>query len=280
MTDRYKNKYCLINEQLVAEEQVHGLLKRPYLIFEDCIYDTIRALGSELSLAGMHLEYLKQCAEIAGITLAENISTGWLQHQAGRLLRKNKYFKGAALTLVFWKAEDPENTSWLMQARALEEEKYSLNKKGMKLGLFREIRLPVHILSILRPSHAYALGKARAYMNSGELDDCILLNERFRPIESTRGALFFIRGSGLYTPAQSEGCIPSVIREIILARASEAGLTAYQGQLETRDLLQAEECFVANSTEGIQWVVAFEQKRYFNSKCKRLLEEVNRTVFN
>jgi branched-chain amino acid aminotransferase len=43
-------------------------------------------------------------------------------------------------------------------------------------------------------------------------------------------------------------------------------------------LLGADELFLTNTIKGIQWVVAFKQKRYFNNTSKKLIEKLNELV--
>ena len=43
-------------------------------------------------------------------------------------------------------------------------------------------------------------------------------------------------------------------------------------------LLAADELFFTNAINGIRWVVAYKQKRYFNNTSKKLIEKLNEQI--
>jgi branched-chain amino acid aminotransferase len=43
-------------------------------------------------------------------------------------------------------------------------------------------------------------------------------------------------------------------------------------------LLGADELFLTNAINGIRWVVAYKQKRYFNTTSKKLTDKLNELI--
>ena len=43
-------------------------------------------------------------------------------------------------------------------------------------------------------------------------------------------------------------------------------------------LLGADELFLTNTINGIRWVVAYKQKRYFNDTSQRLTQKLNELI--
>jgi len=49
--------------------------------------------------------------------------------------------------------------------------------------------------------------------------------------------------------------------------------------LTEEELLSAEEIFLTNAVEGIRWVLAYKNRRYFNRVSVMLNDQLNTTLF-
>jgi branched-chain amino acid aminotransferase len=58
----------------------------------------------------------------------------------------------------------------------------------------------------------------------------------------------------------------------------EQGIPVTEAQINPDILHQADEVFITNATRGIQWVIGYGIKRYFNALSKTLIDELNRIV--
>ena len=71
------------------------------------------------------------------------------------------------------------------------------------------------------------------------------------------------------------------MRKQILELASELGLkTSQQITITETLLLEADEIFLTNAIEGVRWVLAFKNRRYFNKVSKLLCDKLNAKVFS
>ncbi|HYK77321.1 MAG TPA: 4-amino-4-deoxychorismate lyase, partial [Daejeonella sp.] len=57
--------------------------------------------------------------------------------------------------------------------------------------------------------------------------------------------------------------------------AKENNLNLIEAQINPEILNQAEEVFLTNAAHGIQWVMGFNKKRYFNEVSRFLLRKLN-----
>ena len=76
----------------------------------------------------------------------------------------------------------------------------------------------------------------------------------------------------LYTPALNQGCIDGVMRRVVMDMAEEEGIPVVEAQISPEIMKTADELFCTNAVQGIQWVMGYKQKRYFN-KLSRILQE-------
>ena len=93
-----------------------------------------------------------------------------------------------------------------------------------------------------------------------QLDDVIIGNALGNPIESTNSNIFIVKGVRLLTPALSTGCLPGIMRHVIMEVAQTKELLIEETELTNEDLQQADELFLTNSILGIRWVGSYMRK--------------------
>jgi len=82
-------------------------------------------------------------------------------------------------------------------------------------------------------------------------DEAILLNERGEVSELTSANIFIARGSEVWTPPLSSGCLPGITRELLLSEVTAPGFRVAERTLTIDDLYQADEVFITSSTRDL-----------------------------
>ena len=103
---------------------------------------------------------------------------------------------------------------------------------------------------------------------SMKLDECFILNETGNIIESISSNVFAVKNGTLYTPPLSEGCIAGVMRKQIIHLATENKILTFESPLTTYTLMNADEIFLTNSVQGVQWIGQFRDKFYTNKMAQ------------
>jgi branched-subunit amino acid aminotransferase/4-amino-4-deoxychorismate lyase len=104
------------------------------------------------------------------------------------------------------------------------------------------------------------------------LDDCLLQNDRGNIIESSSGNLFIVSNGVLYTPSLSDGCVGGVMRAQVINLALANGIKVYECSLNPQNLLAADELFMTNAVQGIQWASTYRTKRYLHRLSATLVD--------
>jgi branched-chain amino acid aminotransferase len=117
---------------------------------------------------------------------------------------------------------------------------------------------------------------AGIYKTQNRLDDVFLLNQHGNLCEASSSNIFISYKKNLYTPALSEGCVEGVMRHVIINLAKQNGITLTEAQISPDILYEADEVFLTNAGRGIQSVIGFGVRRYFNGMSKILVEELNK----
>jgi branched-chain amino acid aminotransferase len=119
-----------------------------------------------------------------------------------------------------------------------------------------------------------------AFCRRNVLDEAIMLNEAGRITGSSRSNIFLVRGSSLFTPVLGQGCFPGVMREVVIKLATDAGLQVNDHSSLTLAVLDdADEVFFTNAVEGIRWVGAYRQRRFYKKIALLLVRNLNEMVF-
>jgi len=145
-------------------------------------------------------------------------------------------------------------------------------KVGLIVGLYSEFKKPYSDLSKLKSLNSQIYVLAGIYKKKMAFDDVLILNQEGYLCESLTSNIFVYYEKILYTPALSEGCIEGVMRRVVMDMARSEGIEVVEAQISAEIMKRADEIFCTNAVQGVQWVMGYKQKRYFN-KISRILQE-------
>ena len=95
---------------------------------------------------------------------------------------------------------------------------------------------------------------AARFARNHDGDDAVLVQPNGEVIETSHRNLFVWRDNQLWTPPLSSGCLPGVMRALVLESASRLGLTVQEAPLTVACCLQAECLFVTSAITFCQIV--------------------------
>ena len=130
-------------------------------------------------------------------------------------------------------------------------------------------------MSNSKTSNALIYVLAGIYKNQNALDEVLILNQNGFLCESVSSNVFVVYDRKLYTPALNEGCIAGVMRQVVMRLAKENNIELVEAQINPDILNEADEVFLTNAAKGIQWVMGYNHKRYFNEVSRFLNDKLN-----
>ena len=244
------------------------------------ISEVIRTRGTRLAFFSQHFEHLHSRLNVLGINLPDMMNAGEMHRQAVDLINKNRYFGGNRLQITIISGSDPATSHCLLQCSTLEHPTYVLNRKGLVVGLYDDLNIPLHRLTewFSRPPLVAFL--ARRFRSARGFDDCILYNQRGHIAGSLDSTIFFRIRDKLHTAPLRDGAMRCVMRDLVMSLLAAAGDPVNdQISLRSLDAEKAEEIFLVNAVDGIRWVGAMERYRYFNHTGPRLVNMLNEKAF-
>lgn len=279
------SKFIKFNNQIIAKETPLFTLANRSFCYGDGFFESIRITGAEMPFIKNHFERIKETANILEINLDSSITVEWLQESVKELAIKNGVEQEGKARINFYRNEgglyapETNSSSVIIDVMPYQAKSgYELNNKGIKVDLYQKIKKPCNALSSIKSCNSLLYVLAGKYKTDNELEECVILNDRQNVCEFTSSNLFIVINGVLYTPAITEGCIQGVMRKVILDLAAKARIYVYETELKPNDLIRADEIFLTNAVQGIQWVGAYKAKRYFNKVSKTLIDALNQHV--
>jgi len=149
--------------------------------------------------------------------------------------------------------------------------------RGLIVDLYTDHRKPMGELSRLKSNNALLFVMAGWFKKKHGYDEVFVLNEEGNLCEAAAANVFVRYDKVLYTPALTEGCVDGVMRRAVMDAAGRIGIPVVEAQIHPESLERADEVFCTNAVQGVQWVMGYKRKRYFNRVSGILQEEILRT---
>jgi branched-chain amino acid aminotransferase len=265
---------------LAADQPVFSVNNRAFN-YGDALFETIRVAYGKPQFVKEHLQRLEHGISIFKMQPDARFNDVFFENEIIELAKKNDVGTDARARLTIYRndgglyAPETNTVSYLIEASALDDTGYVLNAKGYTVDLYTELKKPQSPLSVLKTANSAVYVMAGIYKNTHSLDECILTNDKGNITEAIASNLFAVKNGVLYTSPVSDGCVNGVMRKKIIEIAQANRIAVYEMSITQSVLLGADELFLTNAINGIRWIVAYKQKRYFNDTSKKLMQKLN-----
>lgn len=249
--------------------------------YGDGMFESVRIINGETFNLKNHIDRIIEGCEVIGIEIPNHFTVDYFDGQIKNLILRNSILAGGKVRISIFRDGNgtyfPESNkaSYLIEASHLPKNLFNLNENGLMVDLYGAMNKSVNILSKYKSSNAMLQIMAANYARENRLDDCFILNDSGKIIETISSNIFIVSNGVLYTPPLEDGCVGGTMRMRIINVALENNITVYENTLSPQNLLAADEVFLTNAIKGIQWVGGYKSKRYFNVTSKKLLELIN-----
>lgn len=249
--------------------------------YGDGLFESMRLMKGQLKFADLHADRLQRGMKALKIDGYSQMDTWFLKEKVEELAFRNKVKHGRLRLTVFRDAEglytpSQNKMGYCLELTPVEEPRYFLNSKGLIMDIFTDIPKPSNYLSNIKTCNSLPYVMAGIFKAQNKLDEVFLLNQNGFLCEAGSSNVFVWYQNHLYTPALSEGCVEGVMRQVVIKIALENNIGVTEAQINPDILYEADEVFLTNATRGIQCVMGYGVKRYFNKLSKMLVDELNK----
>ncbi|MCX7986428.1 MAG: aminotransferase class IV [Bacteroidales bacterium] len=279
--------YININGELSKADERTWLATHRGFHYGDGLFESMHAFATQVQLFDFHYKRLIAGMRVLKINHDDKLKKNNLALEIERLLKRNRLFTGARVRLTIFRNADGLYTpkghqaAYIIEASPLPYKFYKLNERGLTIGIFPEMRKAVNYLSPFKTCNALLSVMAGIYAADNHWDDCLIINENNFIVEGYHSNVFLYRDETLFTPGVESGCVMGVMRETIIHLAHQVGIKTVEVEgFQEEDLLAAEEIFLTNAVEGLRWVLAFKNRRYFHKISALLNDQLNTSLFS
>ena len=247
--------------------------------YGDGLFETMRMYNGKIINADFHFERLFAGMRVLEFETPPKFCRTYYTDAVNELLLKNSIFKYAKIRLMVFRGDEGifeienNSTNYIIEAFSFSE-KIELNERGIELDIFPDGGKSISRFSNLKSNNYLSSIMAARFARTNNLDDAIILNDFERVCESSIANIFIIKGSEIFTPPLSEGCVAGTMRRWFLEKFELKNYTVTEKAVSINDLLNADEIFLTNSLYLLKWVRKFRNKTYTNLKIKEIFKEV------
>ncbi len=264
--------------EIIASDSPVATVDNRALRYGDGLFETMLWKDGDIRFLDFHIQRLQKGMQLLQLEEHTKFDRFFIRSKVDELARKNNAI-GQQLRVRFsvFRAGgglySPETNRPVFCIQISRMPTTLRDKKmGLIIDLFTEVKKPYSDLSHLKSNNALIYVLAGVHKKKYAFDEVLILNQTGFLCEALTSNIFVYYEKVLYTPALSEGCIEGVMRRVVMDMANDEGIPVVEAQISPEIMKQADEIFCTNATQGVQWVMGYKQKRYFN-KISRILQD-------
>lgn len=267
------NFFCYNNRFYEKGHPAFGLNRA--MKYGDGLFESIRVINGDLQFLPLHFERLLGGMRFLNIEIDQS-QFEEIKVCIEQLLIKNEIDHGGKVRLTVFRSgkglysPQTNRAAYFIEAEQLDNDSYKLDKKGINIEVAKSAKIYPNQSSRFKTLNLMPYILASIEKDQRFVDDLILLNQEGRIVEATSSNIFLVRGNRLYTPAIEEGCLSGVMRKVLIQCARNNGFTVEETNIPLDLLKEADEVFLTNAIQRIQWVASYQKKRYFNKISQKL----------
>ncbi|MFZ4784823.1 MAG: aminotransferase class IV [Flavobacteriales bacterium] len=273
----HRGEYINENQAMIAKDN------RAFRL-GDGFFESMRVINGKVLFLENHYARVIDTLKAIKIDTPENFTLESFRNQIQGVLQRNNVTKGGRVRATFYRKSTgyylphSNDLGYLIESEPLLDNEFTLNTIGKTIDIFTDFKKDVNKLSIFKSLNAQLYIMAALHSKEKNLDDALIQNSKFAIIESISSNIFIVSNGVLYTPTLQDGCVAGTMRMNIINLALDNKIKVYECTLNPQNLLAADEVFLTNAVKGIEWVVAYRTKRYFNDMAKRMTQILNQTA--
>ncbi len=266
------NLYSNINGTLIPVGETNITSKDNAVRSRYGLYETILFRDGIILREELHWQRLSSGLSCLDFQVPEYYTSAFFEQQIKSLVVKNRLQELCRIRLQIFasNSNNPWQPFFYIESMLVDEVITRFNEKGLHIGLLADFQKEITICSSCKVSHNNHFLLAQNAMQSGSLDDVLLLNTNGNIIESAIANVFWIKDKMIHTPPLSEGCIAGTMRHWLIAQLVQNGYSVHEKEMKLEDLSTADELFLTNSIRPIRWVERVGNQRFGNEYVKEL----------
>ena len=274
-------RFISINGENKILESLNMYTNRAFK-FGDGVFESIRIIDGKVINLKYHIDRLIAGAHTLKINTSDEFNYKYFNSTINELINLNGIFQGGRIRLSMFRSGEgayqptTNNASYFIEMIPIENNFFKLNENGLSINLYQEMKKSLDQFAKFKTINSLLYVQAAIYAKEENFDDSLILNGHGNIIETSSSNIFIASNGVLYTPPLEDGCVGGIMRMNVINLAINNGIKVYEYSLKPQNLLIADEVFLTNAIKGVEWVGGFQNKRYYNTLSKRIIELLNK----
>lgn len=275
--------YISFNGKIYDENENIFSAKNRAFNYGDGCFDSLVCLNGVPRFFDAHFKRLQTAIETLKLN-NQFVLNGFLPDLIAQLLTKNKLTNAKIRITVTRKdgglyTPDNNNSDILIVSREMEQSPFINFSFEKEVCIVESVQKHYSSFSSFKNCNSLIYVLAGIEIKEKNYDDGIILNGTNNICEALFSNLFFIKGNKLFTPAITEGCIDGVMRKFVLENCPTDFKTG-EGNFSIDELLNAEEVFITNASQGIVPVQKINDSLFRFDKTQMIFEKLKTVYYN
>ena len=253
--------------------------------YGDAVFETMKYANGKIIFLEDHYFRLMTTMRILRMEIPMTFSPEYLENQINETIAANHQENNAnrVRLSVFREGSgkympETNEVSFLIETEVMPNSEFTLNAEGLKIDLFKDFYKQKSLLSTLKSANAQLYVLASIYKAENKLQECILINDDKEVVEAISSNLFMLKDGIVYTPPVESGCLKGVMRKNLIALLKQMKIELKEEAFSPFELQKADELWLTNAVNGLQWVGNYRKKQYTNTLAKQMIVALNEAV--
>ena len=236
--------------------------------YGDAFFETVKIINSKPFNFSSHMERIKLSLSV--LKLNNKYTSSFFEEKISHLLKVNEIINGSVKIHISRHGIGrylPESNHTDVFISVNNGHSYKQNDTISLCFYDKECKAPGS-LSNIKSANSLISVLASIYANENNFDNAILLNTSGYVIEVTNANIFILKNDRIYTPPLADGCVDGTMRKWI---SNELNVT--ENSILPDDLLDADEVFITNSSDGIRSIKTIEGIAFSSFKIADFLQQ-------
>ena len=269
----------LNGELVVSDKPVLSHQNRAFR-YGDALFETLKVVDHKPLFISDHINRLTLSMHLLSLEPERHYTELFFEKEIKKLLEKNGW-PHARIRISVYRQSDgfytpsEDRAQFLIEGHPLEDPRYATSENGLKVTVYPDHFKPFNHLAGLKSANSLLYVLAGIWKRDHGYDELLIRNDQGRIAEAVSSNILIYKDGVVLTPAASEACLSGIMKEIVMVLVNRMNIDARPAMITMEDVKAADEVWLTNMIQGVQWVSAFDEVQYGHELADKVVAALN-----
>lgn len=269
-----------LNGELVSAEQPVLAHDNRAFRYGDALFETLKVVDRNPLFISDHIHRLTLSMHLLSMEPERHFTELFFEKEIRKLLEKNDWIHARVRITVFrnsagFYTPEKDTAHFLIEAHPIGNPRFQVHPTGLSMTVYPDHYKPFNRLAGLKSANSLLYVLAGIWKRDHGYDELLIQNEQGRIAEAISSNIMIYKDGVVLTPAASEACLSGIMKEIVLVLVNRMNIDARPARITLEDIQAADEVWLTNMVQGVQWVSACAGSTYPHVLADRVVAALN-----